>query len=137
MNNPVLDRIRAQAAIRMHQLLVNIKENRALAKENLGNKVLVQKANQALQALAPPEAFLEGFKAASVLRNGRGILLEAKSAEIIDWIKKDNRKANLANRLEDGATVQDRTYVVVVPFVPLNLRPELEVDRTRWRRTIY
>jgi hypothetical protein len=127
-SNPAAVRLQAQAAIRAWQILINIKEGGAISQNKIGNRELVQKANDTLGFLSPPGDIAGGFVAVSHLRNGWGILLEAKSAEVIIWIKSDDRRKVLANNLEEGATIQDKTYMVVVPFVPLTLQPEVEVD---------
>lgn len=124
--NPALVKVKAQAAIRYRQILFNVKENGELAQG--GNQLIVEKANEALEALSPPQAIRNAFKTATKLQNGKGVMLEVKSDEAMKWINEGNRRKELAIAIEDGASVKERTFSLIVPFVPLALRPEREVD---------
>jgi hypothetical protein len=126
--DPKLARVEAQAALRDRQLLINTREGGRLAKENMGPKNIVERANEVLARMEPPEALRGTFTAALHLRNGTGILLEVKNAGTVGWLRETGRRAIFTEGMEEGATIKDRTFTLMVPFVPLSLRPERETD---------
>jgi hypothetical protein len=78
--------------------------------------------------LSAPLDILESFTTVTHLRNGKGVLLEAKNADTIRWIRREENRDRFASTLEEGSCIKERTYAVLVPFVPLSLRPEEEAD---------
>jgi hypothetical protein len=125
-DDPVKSRIEAQVELRERQLLINIQEGGTLA--NMGHLLIVEKANEGLERLSPPERLRGSFKTATHLRNGKGVLLEANGAEVLAWIRTEGRRDAFATYLEREATIRDRTYPVTINFVPITYRPHLDAD---------
>jgi hypothetical protein len=121
-------RLEAQFQIRERQILLNTKKGGILSKETTGHRAVVETANEALEILEAPEELRGAFTTAMHLRNGTGVLLEARNIEVLDWIRREGRQERFANFMEPGATIKDRTYTITVPYVPITFRPQLDVD---------
>jgi hypothetical protein len=125
-DEPALSRIEAQVELRERQLLINIQEGGTLA--SMGHLLIVEKANEGLEALSQPDRYKGAFTTATHLRNGRGVLLEANCAEVLAWIRMEGRREFFSDFMEKESTIKDRTYPVVINFVPITFRPHLDVD---------
>ncbi|KAH7902848.1 hypothetical protein BJ138DRAFT_975894, partial [Hygrophoropsis aurantiaca] len=59
------------------------------------------------------------------IRNG-GIILELDRPESVTWIKSQDVRGAFIKALDSSVSFRDRSYAIIVPFVPLEVRPELD-----------
>ena len=57
------------------------------------------------------------------MRNG-GLLLELNTTEAAEWLCNDANKTDVLNNIGSGATIKNRTYQVIVQFIPVQFEPE-------------
>jgi len=99
--------------------------------------VLHEQAQNALSKLNPPSHLQARIDDLTRLRNG-GLLLCLNSKEAADWIRSDTIRELFTEQLSPTATIKDRGYAVLAPFVPLTFSPsnsrdirEIESERRR------
>ena len=95
--------------------------------DSMNSTTLGRKVTDAIKtawAIAPqPKPDAPSIKATVLLRDG-GLLLELDSSGSVDWLHEEtNRKAFLDN-IGSGANIKDRTYQVIVQFVPIEFNPD-------------
>jgi len=62
------------------------------------------------------------LKAATLMCNG-GLLLELDSPKAVDWLKREDVQESFLSNMGSGANIKDRTYQVIVQFIPANFKP--------------
>ncbi|KAF9780520.1 hypothetical protein BJ322DRAFT_973104, partial [Thelephora terrestris] len=65
------------------------------------------------------------LKTIILMKNG-GLLLELDSTETADWLRHPNTRESFLTGLGSGANIKDRTYQVIVQFVPIQFDPEIQ-----------
>ena len=120
-------RLRNREEIKKRQVLIEFDNTRDRHLDNLNEVTLARKATDAMRTawvIAPePKPDAPKVKAAVFLRGG-GLLLELDRAESADWLHAEaNRKAFLDN-IGTGANIKDRTYQVIIQFVPVTFETE-------------
>ena len=114
------DDARANTARKERQLLLDIALDHPAVSNNIFTRLelitLFQKAitTTCTEEANPPDLQLKSLR---VLRNG-GILLELPSKQAVNWLKENDRLQKLANATGGKLMFKDRSYNVVVPFVP-------------------
>ena len=135
-----LDRVRLlnREEIKKRQVLIDFNRTQELQLENMTETVLARKANDAIKtawAIIPdPKPEIPKIKAAILMRNG-GLLLELNSNEAAEWLRNGTNRENFLNNIGSGACIKDRTYQVIVSFVPTSFKPD-DADSLRAYETI-
>lgn len=112
--------------IKKRQVLIDFKKAEELQLEEMDEKTLNRKATDALRtclAVAKdPKPAVVRLKTGTLLRNG-GLLLELNSDEAADWLRSDEVIERFLENLGSGASIKNRTYQVIVQFVPVSFDP--------------
>lgn len=120
-------RMRNREEIKKRQVLIEFDRTQDRELENMDETVLARKAKDAIStawAISPgPKPEIPKIKAAVLLRNG-GLLLELDNAEAAEWLHKDDNRKNVLNNIGSGANIKDRTYQVIVSFIPVEFTPD-------------
>ena len=114
------DDARANAARKERQLLIDIALDHPAVSNNIFTRLeLITLFQKAITATSTEEANTPDLqlKSLRVLRNG-GILLEFPSKQAVDWLKDNDRLQKLADATGGKLMFKDRSYNIVVPFVP-------------------
>ena len=92
----------------------------------MDERTLTCKATDALRTCyavaGDPKPTEVKLKAGTLLRNG-GLLLELNTDEATLWLKSDEIINRFLENLGSGASVKNRTYQVIVQFVPVSFDP--------------
>ncbi|PPQ80684.1 hypothetical protein CVT24_011067 [Panaeolus cyanescens] len=100
------------------QIMLRLNEDNALLSPDLSDEDVVRQVQEALKSLDVDNVHDTSLVSASRKSPRKDtVLLELKSRLTAIWLKGDDRLMALATRL--GATVQDRTYQVMVRRIPL------------------
>ena len=120
-------RLQNREEIKKRQVLIDFDRTQELHLEEMNEVVLARKAKDAIStawAVSPdPKPTIPKIKAATLMRNG-GLLLELDKAEAAEWLCKDDNRTNFLNNVGSGASIKDRTYQVIVQFIPIIFKPE-------------
>ena len=114
------DDARANAARKERQLLLDIALDHLAVSNNIFTRLelitLFQKAitTTCAEEANPPDLQLKSLR---VLHNG-GILLEFPSKQAVNWLKENDCLQKLADATGGKLMFKDRSYNVVVPFMP-------------------
>ena len=128
---PCPDGTRANAAIKERQILLDIDANCPLLKGDTPCSEIndtIQKALTSLQEIGGPSLKI---KALIQLRNG-GFIIELPTLEAATWIRDPTRKLALTESLGGDIQVKDRTYNLLISFVPITTR----IDNNKTLRNI-
>ena len=110
-------------------MLIEFDRSQDLQLENMSDTVLTRKTIDAINtvwaATPTPKPALPTVKAAVLLRNG-GLLVELDRAEAADWLCDDANRSKLLDNIGSGASIKNRTYQVIVQFIPVQFNPENE-----------
>ena len=126
-----LNRIRLQnrEEVKKRQVLIEFDRNQDLQLENMSDTVLSQKTKDAINtvwAASPtPKPSIPRIKATVLLRNG-GLLVELDRAESADWLRDEANRSRILDNIGSGASIKNRTYQVIVQFIPVQFNPENE-----------
>ena len=119
--------IRNREEIKRRQVLIDFDRTEDMNLESMDETTLARKTNDALNTVwaATPEPKLPRpkLKTATLMRNG-GLLLEFDSSEAAEWLKGDDVRESFLTNVGSGANIKNRTYQVIVQFVPIQFRPE-------------
>lgn len=119
--------IRNREEIKKRQVLINFTKTTDLALDNFDEHMLSRKALEALNttwvAAPEPKPAHPKLKAATLMRNG-GLLLELDSSASADWLRETTPRDSFLSNLGSGANIKDRSYQVIVQFVPIQFNPE-------------
>jgi len=92
----------------------------------MDEKTLTRKATDALYtvfaAVTHPKPNEVKLKSGVLLRNG-GLLLELNSDEAANWLRSDGIITSFLGNLGSGASIKNRTYQIIVQFVPVTFDP--------------
>ena len=118
--------IQNREQIKRRQVLIDFEKTEELQLEMMNEETLNRKATEALRtsflvATDPKPAEVK-LKTGTLLRNG-GLLLELNSDEAAHWLKSDGVTDGFLERLGSGASIKNRTYQVIVQFVPVSFDP--------------
>ena len=112
--------------IKRQQVLIDFKKTEELQLEVMDEKTLTRKATDALYtiftAATDPKPAEVKLKSGILLRNG-GLLLELNSNKAANWLRGDGVITNFLENLGSGASIKNRTYQVIVQFVPVTFDP--------------
>ena len=120
-------RIRNREEIKKRQVLIEFDRTQDLQLENMSDTVLARKAKDAINTvwvISPdPKPEMPKIKAATLLRNG-GLLIELDTAEAADWLCDEANRKKILDNIGSGASIKNRTYQVIVQFIPIQFNPE-------------
>ncbi|KAG1854395.1 hypothetical protein C8R48DRAFT_675628 [Suillus tomentosus] len=119
----------AREAIKERQLLIDFPSSSELAAGKSSHAQLVEKVKKALATL-PKNNDTPELETRSIIqfRQG-GIIIEMTTKEAAEHIRtKNNVKECLLQNLDPQATLKERTYTVVVPFMPTSFKPTDNTD---------
>ena len=118
--------IQNREEIKRHQVLINFDKDADKDLDILDEHTLSRKSLDSLNttwaAATDPKPPLPKLKAATLLRNG-GLLLELDKSEGAEWLKEDLPRRSFLANLGSGANLKDRSYQVIVQFVPVQFDP--------------
>ena len=121
------DGTRANAAIKERQILLDIDpDHPSLNGETPRSEMInmIQKALMSLQEISSPSFKI---KALIQLRNG-GFVVELSTPEAATWVRDPTRKLILIESLGGNVCMKDRTYNLLIPFVPISTR----INKSIW-----
>ena len=124
-----IDQVRLQnrEEIKKRQVLIEFDGSQDLQLENMDETVLARKVKDAINttwaASTAPKPDIPQIKAAVLMRNG-GLLLELDRAEAAEWLCSDDNRSNVLANIGSGASIKNRTYQVIVQFIPVQFKPE-------------
>ena len=117
--------ILAREAIKDRQIRIDYPANSQLAAGNSSHEQLVSRVQKALKALPNSDETnitLES-KAVTQFKTG-GMIVEMTSKEAADYIRKNEAIKDLfLTNLDKNATLKERTYTLLIPFMPLTFNP--------------
>ena len=118
----------AKGTLQRRQILLDGIEGVKTAANSLTERELVEKANLVLEGMgimASDKPMGMKFVTAKKLRNG-GVVLEMDSEAAANWLRRKDVRSRFAESFGGSAQIKDRTFQVVVQYVPTELR-----DRSR------
>ena len=128
-------RLRNREEIKRRQVLIEFSRDQDLQLENMSEPVLGRKAKDAINtvwAAAPnPKPEIPRVKAVVLLRNS-GLLLELNTAEAATWMCGEEIRASILENIGSGANIKDRSYQVIVQFIPVHFDPDDDEMRRRF-----
>ncbi|KAG2339655.1 hypothetical protein BDR05DRAFT_849710, partial [Suillus weaverae] len=114
----------AREAIKECQLLIDFPATSQLAAGKSSHTQLVERIKKALDALPKDNAPELSIRSVNQLRQG-GMILEMMTKEAAEHIcTNTNVKTLFLQNLDSEANVKERTYPVVIPFMPVAFQPE-------------
>ena len=118
--------IQNREQIKRRQVLVDFEKTEELQLEVMDEKTLTRKATDVLYmvfaAATGPKPDEVKLKSGILFRNG-GLLLEPNSNEAAHWLRSDGIITNFLENLGSGASIKNRTYQVILQFVPVAFDP--------------
>ena len=119
--------IRNREEIKRRQVLIDFERTASMNLDAMDEYTLSRKAadsvNTIWAATTKPKPPRPKLKAATLMRNG-GLLLELDSPKAVDWLKREDVRESFLSNMGSGANIKDRTYQVIVQFVPVNFKPD-------------
>jgi len=115
------DDTRANAAIKDRQLLLDIGQDHPSINEDTPRSEVINQIQKALTNLQDPNGPNLRAKALTPTHNGRYII-ELASAEAATWVRDPIRKLILMESLGSSVHIKDRTFNLLVPFVPITTK---------------
>jgi len=128
------DRTRANTAIKERQILLDIEPGHNIFNDDTPRGEMAQALQKALMNMQGPEGPSLQLKAITHIRNG-GFVAEMASAEAADWVRDPIRKLILTESLGGNVRVKDRTYNLLIPFVPITTRTDDKTTLQNIERT--
>ncbi|KIM61998.1 hypothetical protein SCLCIDRAFT_25457 [Scleroderma citrinum Foug A] len=117
------DNTRANAAIKERQILLDIQSGHNIFNDDTPRGEMVHALQKALTNMQAPEGPSLQVKALTRIRN-RGFVVEMESAEAAAWVRDPIRKLILMESLGGNIRLKDRTYNLLIPFVPITTKIE-------------
>jgi len=125
--------IQNREQIKRRQVLVDFNRTEDLTLDAMDEETLSRKANDSLRmtwaAAQAPKPLSIKLKSVTLLRNG-GLLLELDSPEAATWLRSEGITDKFLEGVGSGACLKNRTYQVIVQFVPILFDP---LDETQVR----
>jgi hypothetical protein len=118
--------IQNREQIKRRQVLIDFEKTEELQLEVMDEKTITRKAADALRTIfavaTDPKPAEVKLKSGTLLRNG-GLLIELNSNDAACWLKSEGVIDHFLENLGSGASVKNRTYQVIVQFVPISFDP--------------
>ncbi|KAG2059790.1 hypothetical protein BDR06DRAFT_1003355 [Suillus hirtellus] len=113
----------ARNTIKARQILVNIPKDSNLTPNKISHAQLVIKIKEALKSLMEEDSPDLEVRAVSQFNNG-GTVIEFQTPEATDYLKNKKNKEKFIQVLEPNASIKERTYSVIIQFVPLTFNTD-------------
>ncbi|KAG1836754.1 hypothetical protein F4604DRAFT_2003246 [Suillus subluteus] len=113
----------ARNTIKKCQVLIDIPKDSHLAPGKVSHEQLVKKIQEALKTINKDDSPNLDIRSVSQFRNG-GTIIEMKTQEAAEYLKNKDNKNEFINALDPNATIKERSYPVVIQFVPLTFNPD-------------
>lgn len=121
--------IRNREQIKKRQVLINFQRTEGLVLDVMNETTLSRKADDSLRttwaATSSPKPNVVKLKMATLLRNG-GLLLELNTPEAAQWLTSGEITEKFLEGIGSGTSIRNRSYQVIVHFVPIGFDPEDE-----------
>lgn len=121
----------ARAATRDRQILFDPVPGQTLFAPEATSADIANKVKQALTASQSDDTPDIHIKATTRLRNG-GLIVELTSIAAAKWIRRPENRLNITNALGNTATIKDRRFSIIVPFLPITSN----IEDPTWLRTV-
>ncbi|KIK42773.1 hypothetical protein CY34DRAFT_106718 [Suillus luteus UH-Slu-Lm8-n1] len=120
-----------RAAARDHQILFDPTPGQALFAPEVTSADIAGKMMQAFMASQTDDRPKIHIKAITRLRNG-GLIIELTTTAAAQWIRRPENQLAIVNALDIAATIKDRCFSVIVPFLPITS----SIKDPAWLRTV-
>ncbi|KAG2739479.1 hypothetical protein P692DRAFT_20755519, partial [Suillus brevipes Sb2] len=120
-----------RAATRDRQILFDPTPGQALFAPEVTSAGIASKMMQAFAASQTDDRPDIHIKAITRLRNG-GLILELTTTAAAQWIRRPENRLAIVKALDIAATIKDRRFSVIVPFLPITS----SVEEPAWLRTV-
>ena len=117
-NYPPNELVKASAAIKERQILLNLGEDHTIKKQCLMHDEILTTFQKALTNIQAPNSPDTTIKSLKILSNG-GLLLKLPSNNAANWVRQNDNCQRFANATEGKLTIKDRSFNIVVPFTPI------------------
>lgn len=112
----------AKNAIKDRQVMITLSNDSELAPGKISHSQLVERVKKALKAIIKDGEPDLQIKAINQLRNGN-IVMEMMNESEAQRLREDDTKQAFINKLDANATFKDRSYPIVMQFVPISFNP--------------
>ncbi|KAG0693418.1 hypothetical protein DFH29DRAFT_1007309 [Suillus ampliporus] len=120
--NPQATQRAARNAIKARQILIDIPSDSPLAPGKVSHAQLVEKIKEALKMITKDDTPDLEIRAISQFRNG-GTVIEMLTPQAAAHLRTKTVKEEFINVLDLKATLKERSYLVIIQFVPLTFNP--------------
>ena len=117
-NYPPSELVKASAAIKERQILLDLGEDHTIKKQCLTRDEILTTFQKALTDIQTPDSPDTTIKSLKILSNG-GLLLELPSNDAANWVRQNDNRQRFANTTGGKLTIKDRSFNIVVPFTPI------------------
>ncbi|KAF8419234.1 hypothetical protein L210DRAFT_3655331 [Boletus edulis BED1] len=121
----------ARAALRERQILIDPQRGHSLYPPDQTTPTIVDDLKAIFDEIKDVNAPTLTIKALTRLKNG-GIVIEFDSNEPAIWLHQDTNRAKFLERLSTPAEIRERSYVLLVPFLPITS----PLDDPQWLRAL-
>ena len=127
---PAIDHLRANAALKDRQILLDFEPDHPTLSKNPTKRQLIDFIQNAISKLDSADKPAIHIKAVSTTKN-KSPIIELNSSEAATWLKNPSRKGLFLCHLGGKVQVKERQYQLVVPFLPTSVRTDdVEVIRS-------
>ena len=126
---PAIDHLRANAALKDRQILLDFEPDHPILSKNPTKRQLIDLIQDAISKLDSADKPTIHIKAVSTTKN-KSPIIELNSSEAAAWLKNPSRKHLFLSHLGGKVQVKERQYQLVVPFFPTSVRTD-DVEVTR------
>ncbi|KAG2051335.1 hypothetical protein BDR06DRAFT_834391, partial [Suillus hirtellus] len=115
----------ARSIIKARQVLIDIPKDSHLAPGKVSHAQLVTKIADTIRTITDSDHESLNLEphAVSQFRTG-AMVIEMQSSEVAEYLKSKDIKEKFINALDPNALLKERTYQVVIQFVPLTFDPD-------------
>ena len=117
---PPVDEALARSAIRARQILLDPIPGNTIFPPGISHADAVSRLRRAFKVAHPSSNRSEDMKALLQLRNG-GLIVEIDSEETVNSLKDAVTRKRFLHALEFSVTFKDRSFALVVRYIPVNL----------------
>lgn len=119
----------AREAMKERQVLIDFLPNSPLAAGKSSHAQLVERIRKALATLPKEDDNELIMKAVSQFKQG-GMIIEFTSKEAANYIRNNNAiKEQFLKDLDPDTSLKERTYPIVIPFMPIAFDPTSQLNR--------
>ena len=120
---PAVDHLRANAALKDRQILLDFEPDHPTLSKNPTKRQLIDFIQRAISKLDADSKPPIHIKVISTTKN-KSPIIELNSQEAATWLKDPARKGLFLNHLGGKVQVKDRLFHLVVPFLPTTVRTD-------------